>query len=70
MAREWQDKVAYIRTTTDGKTKWVKVPDLKIATAYQKDRFRIMISNIDDYKYTKRDHWQGHYLEINPRMDD
>jgi len=34
MANRYLDKAVYIRETTDGKTKWVKIPGIKIMNSY------------------------------------
>ena len=55
MAYTWQEKVVYIRETTNGKTKWVKIPDITVRRALRTHRFEIRVDNRSEYKKIERD---------------
>jgi len=38
MANKYLDKAVYIRETTDGKTKWVKIPGVTIQNGWHRTR--------------------------------
>ena len=45
MANQWQDKTVYIRETTQGKTRWVKLEGVKARRSL--DRLVIKLLNFD-----------------------
>ena len=54
MAYRWHEKTVYVRETTNGKTKWVKIPGLKVVRTgdYRSNRWDILVDHFD--KYEKR----------------
>ena len=50
MANRYMDKAVYIRETTDGKTKWIKIDGITIQNAWNTTRVYI-----DPSKFTQRD---------------
>jgi len=50
MANRYMDKTVYIRETTDGKTKWIKIEGVTIQNSWNSTRVYI-----DPSKFTQRD---------------
>ena len=63
MANRYMDKAVYIRETTNGKTKWVKIPGVTIQNGH-----RVIRVFIDHEKYNASEirSWTGnHTFEFN-----
>ena len=64
-------KVVYMRETMHGKTKWVKIPDVKVERAWRSaGEFEIHVQNRHKYEIQRPDY--GYYrntLVLNPRDD-
>ena len=56
MANRYLDKAVYIRETTDGKTRWVKIPGIKIQNGFSE--IRVYIEAAEYEKLTTR--WAVH----------
>ena len=54
MANRYMDKAVYIRETTDGKTKWVKIPGVTIQNSWSK--VRVFIDK-DTFTQEKESSW-------------
>lgn len=56
MANRYMDKTVYIRETTDGKTKWIKIEGITVENSWNYTRVYI-----DPTKFTERDQptWQN-----------
>lgn len=54
MARDYQYKAIYFRETTNGVTKWVKIPGIQINKQWQTDTFRLRIDRLQHWEQNKQ----------------